>query len=176
MVGSRDSLLIWRKAMFTVASPALALLVLACQVPHEPTSTGSKTPPTSTDISGMYALSASTDSISAPAPGFSYSLLVRNSGTAAETVEYTGCWGFLELYGSGSRTRLVFDLADQHPGCPLFDTNVSLQPGQTAELKSSIPYGSLHAAGVPAGHYYASIRVAPNGVEMRVDAGELDVP
>jgi hypothetical protein len=53
---------------------------------------------------------------------------------------------------------------------------VTLQPGQTTDLAGSMGFAVVQGAGVPVGHYYLSVRIAPNGAEVSVPAGEVDVP
>jgi len=110
-------------------------------------------------------------------PGFWYVASFTNQSRSEETVAFAGCWSFLRLYRTPDRT-----------GTPVFDTErtthecdsssaVKLTPkaGAAASVSSQIDFATLKREGVPPGHYYLSVRIAPNGAQSVVPAGEVTV-
>jgi hypothetical protein len=127
-------------------------------------------------VTGAYALSGSNVPIDSPTPGFRYVVTLANQSAASEDVSYGGCWGFFQLYKTPDRTGTpAFDFENTKPGCEAFSTKVTLRPGEATQLSGSTGFSSLEGEGVAGGHYYSSVRVAPNGVQTTVPAGEVTV-
>jgi hypothetical protein len=110
-------------------------------------------------------------------PGFWYVASFVNQSKSDETVSFAGCWSFLQLYRTADRTGApVFDTESTTHDCDA-SSQVKLTPkaGSAASLSSQIDFAMLKKEGVPPGHYYLSVRIAPNGEQSVVPAGELTV-
>jgi len=130
------------------------------------------------EISSAYEIAASATLVHDPDARVQYVLHVTNGTDADEQVSYGACWAELRFYTTPARTGTpLYDYGAPKPGtgCTANWNETTVAPGGVADLVGYISMRELTAAGVPQGHYYVSLVVAPNGATTQIAAGEVDV-
>ena len=146
----------------------------ACSSSVEPARTQSSS--SELDISSAYGIAASSATVRDPDTRIRYVLHVTNGSDSNEELSYGACWGSLRFYTSEARAGTpVFDQAGRGTGCTTQLIETTVPPGGSADLVGYLGMNTLISAGVPQGHYYVSLVVAPNGTTTEIAAGEVDV-
>jgi len=152
---------------------ALVGLVTACGS-TEPIDRSSFLQPTTTLLRGPYRVSVGPNVTQSADGRVVYHVTIINPDDSILRITYGDCWAFLNLYSNSGRTSApVFDEATSQTRCPAASRNVTLgRRGDSLVLTKQIATSLLH--GLPSGHYFASIRIVPNGAGAVFPIGELD--
>jgi len=129
--------------------------------------------PVSIDISGAYSLSAGPEVTQSADGRVSYRVIIANRAASSVTASYSDCWAFLQLFSESNRKGSpVYDEGALGASCVAGQRTASIAAGDSLVLTRQVPTSFL--IGVPSGHYFSAIRVAPNGSETVLPSGALD--
>ncbi|HEX4682982.1 MAG TPA: hypothetical protein VH277_09750 [Gemmatimonadaceae bacterium] len=131
-------------------------------------------PPQPTTISGAFRLSGNTTYVRDASPRLQFAVTVMNPGTTPSTVTYGGCWLYLRLYSTADRGGTPAYDQSKHPAaCSALQQSLVVPPGDSVVIVQDFISPATLA---PAGHYFASLLVAPNGVATSIASGDVTFP
>ncbi|MEO6877410.1 MAG: hypothetical protein ABI205_02945 [Gemmatimonadaceae bacterium] len=161
--------------MFTRILIGLTLAgAAACSSSQAPD--GSLPPVQPLTISSAFGIAASSAAVRDPSARIRYVLHVTNGSASDERITYGACWAGVRLFSSAARSGSpAFDSATGTAACVVPEYVTTISPGGSADLVGHLDVASVLAAGIPPGHYYVSLVVAPNGSPTQIAAGDVDI-
>jgi len=105
------------------------------------------------------------------APLVMYGVAISNPSSNPMQVVQTGCWAFLRLYARSDRTGTpAYDSGPPDVDCLLYSHRITVPAGTTTRISEALFIDPRLA-----GHYFASVAIAPNGSATVIPAGEVDI-
>jgi hypothetical protein len=125
------------------------------------------------EMSGSFTLSIGQKLKQATDGSVGFSINVVNRASYPITATYGGCWTVVQLYLDSGRTGLPAYTAGGRLGdCDLQLFSKLIAVGDSLALPRTMPKSFF--PDLPAGHYFAVVRVAPNQMVTDYSAGDFD--
>lgn len=159
-----------------LAALASIVLLAACSRAEEPSEPGRPMPHASVRVVDGVTYAAETAILETFPVQLRTRVTLTNRGTARQQVELPGgCTVLLRAYRSADRSGSPAWDQSRQAVCTMQLLLLDLEPGESAEFQGRADAREILGDSLPAGRYYLTAVLRPNGKEVELAAGEAEL-